>query len=117
VDDEYKRILINSMVSCMFARASYGPDRIGECLESVGLADVAANLGTAGKAMQALRWNLKCRTGFDVHAVRIPKRYSEVVTWKGGIDEAYMNDVRRRYEQAILDMAAKAPAISGGEEG
>jgi aldehyde:ferredoxin oxidoreductase len=49
--------------------------------------------------------------------VRIPKRYSEVVTWKGGIDEAYMNDVRRRYEQAILDMAAKAPAVSGGEEG
>lgn len=113
VDDEYKRILINCMVSCLFARASYGPDRIAECLESVGLTDVAANLSHAGKAMQSLRWKLKCSTGFDVHAVRIPKRFTEVVTWKGGIDTVYMDDLRSRYSQAILQMAGVEPNLKG----
>ncbi|GFM35944.1 aldehyde ferredoxin oxidoreductase N-terminal domain-containing protein [Desulfovibrio psychrotolerans] len=108
VDDEYKRTLINSMVSCMFARASYGPERIAECLESLGLGDVAANLSTAGRNMQNLRWSLKCRTGFDVHAVRIPKRFTEVVTWKGGIDMAYMEELRGMYAQEILRMASQA---------
>lgn len=108
VDDEYKRTLINSMVSCMFARASYGPERIAECLDSLGLGDVAANLATAGRNMQNLRWSLKCRTGFDVHAVRIPKRFTEVVTWKGGIDMAYMEELRGLYAQEILRMASQA---------
>lgn len=108
VDDEYKRTLINSMVSCMFARASYGPERIAECLDSLGLGDVAANLATAGRNMQNLRWSLKCRTGFDVHAVRIPKRFTEVVTWKGGIDMAYMEELRGMYAQEILRMASQA---------
>ncbi len=108
VDDEYKRTLINSMVSCMFARASYGPERIAECLDSLGLGDVAANLATAGRNMQNLRWSLKCRTGFNVHAVRIPKRFTEVVTWKGGIDMAYMEELRGMYAQEILRMASQA---------
>ena len=108
VDDEYKRTLINSMVSCMFARASYGPERIAECLDSLGLGDVAANLATAGRNMQNLRWSLKCRTGFNVHAVRIPKRFTEVVTWKGGIDMAYMEELRGMYAQEILRMASLA---------
>jgi len=108
VDDEYKRTLINSMVSCMFARASYGPERIAECLDSLGLGEVAANLSTAGRNMQNLRWSLKCRTGFDVNSVRIPKRFTEVVTWKGGIDMAYMEELRGMYAQEILRMASQA---------
>ncbi len=116
VDDEYKRILINCMVSCMFARATYGPERIAECLASVGLTDLADGLETAGRAVQALRWKLKFDTGFDVDAVRIPKRYTEVVTWKGAIDTTYMDAVRTTYAAAIRELAASGQPMSGSED-
>jgi len=33
-----------------------------------------------------LRWKIRISTGFDPAAVKIPKRFTEVTTWKGKVD-------------------------------
>lgn len=111
VDDEHKRVLINCMVSCMFARKAYTPERLQEALSSLGMTEAADALTDAGRMVQRERWRLKIATGYDVNAVRIPKRFKEVVTWKGPVDVAYMDALKQRYARAILEMAA----AGGGE--
>lgn len=105
LEDERGRIYINSMVGCLFSRGTYGPEKLKEALTAAGFDKLADNLEAAGVYIQELRWQLKCKTGFDVDAVKIPKRFSEVVTWKGEIDTDYMNDVAQQYAIAIKKMA------------
>jgi aldehyde:ferredoxin oxidoreductase len=50
---------------------------------------------------------LKCRmkTGFDPESVRIPKRFKQVVTWKGPMDMNYLDSLQKDYAQTIREMA------------
>jgi aldehyde:ferredoxin oxidoreductase len=105
VDDERQRCGLISMVSCLFARQVYKPEVLGRALEAMGHAEVAANLDSASAKVQALRWKTKFATGFDPMSVKIPKRYLEVVTWKGPMDEAYLGQLRQAYGVEISKMA------------
>lgn len=108
LDDEYKRLTINCMVACLFARKAYPPERLQEALASLGMRAEADALPESGRAMQALRWSLKFRTGFRPENVRIPKRFTEVVTWKGPMDVDYMDAVRQAYTSELYRMVVDA---------
>ncbi len=114
VQDEHDRVILTSMVACLFARKLYTLETLQSCLASVGLDAVAGNLSQAGAAMQALRWRLKCATGFAPEKAHIPRRYTEITTWKGKVDSAYMQDIQERYAREILRMAkAASPSADG----
>ncbi|TVM17967.1 aldehyde ferredoxin oxidoreductase [Oceanidesulfovibrio indonesiensis] len=106
VEDEQGRMELCSMVSCLFARSVYTHDALQEALAAVELTDMADNLTQASANVQQLRWKLKIATGFDPHAVKIPKRFTEVETWRGKIDETFMWDVQKNYADAIMKMAS-----------
>lgn len=106
VDDERGRVMLTSMVSCLFARKIYSHERVSEALASVGFNDAADNLDTVAGDMQRLRWRLKLACGYDPREVRIPKRFMEVVTWKGGMDADYLAALREAYAKSILDLGA-----------
>jgi aldehyde:ferredoxin oxidoreductase len=42
--------------------------------------------------------------GFDPMAVKIPKRFLEVTTWKGQADPGYLENLRLAYAKAISEM-------------
>ncbi len=107
VKDEAGRCVLTSMVGCLFARGVYTNDRLTQALGSLGYADVAANLGPASEAIQRLRWRLRLRSGYDPMGATIPKRYAEVVTWKGAIDEAYMEELRQTYAARIVELGTE----------
>ena len=107
VKDEAGRCVLTSMVGCLFARGVYTNDRLIQALTSLGYADAAANLGPAGEEIQRLRWRLRLRSGYDPVGSAIPKRYGEVVTWKGPIDAAYMEELRRAYAGKIVELGAE----------
>ena len=44
VSDEQERVLLTSMVSCLFARGVYKPDLLAECLNTLGYATLADNM-------------------------------------------------------------------------
>jgi aldehyde:ferredoxin oxidoreductase len=106
--DEAGRCLLTSMVSCLFARGVYTEARLAECLKSVGYARLAEDTAAVARRIQSARWRLRLETGFEPEAAAIPKRFTEVETWKGPIDARYLSDLKALYSRRIRAMAAEA---------
>ena len=104
VEDERDRILLTSMVACLFARKVYTADLLADCLETIGYQNLAADMPAAAKAAQQLRWRNRLATGFAPENVTIPQRYSEITTWKGRTDEEYLEGLQRAYAEKIIAM-------------
>lgn len=102
VQDEQARVLLTSMVSCLFARGVYGDQVLSDCLRSLGHLNLADGLGDVSRNVRKLRWRTRLRTGFDPKTVSIPRRFLEVETWRGRIDSAYLNALKDAYAAAIL---------------
>ena len=105
VEDERARVLLTSMVSCLFARGVYGDQVLSDCLRSVGYTTLADSINTVSCHAQKLRWQARLRTGFDPRTVSIPKRFLEVETWRGRIDGTYLDSLKDAYAEAILTLA------------
>lgn len=108
LEDEEKRVMLTSMVSCLFARNAYPFEKVTEALNAVGLPEIAANLGAATTASTRLRWKLKFQTGFKPEEIIIPKRFMEVVNWKGQTDPVYLERLRKAYVERIRHLAGDA---------
>lgn len=109
MDEERNRVLATCMVGCLFARKVYTPQQLQQCLEVTGHGELGEGLEERAAAVQAKRWELKCASGFVPEDVRIPKRFREIVTWKGEMDTAYMDRLGQAYARKIQEMAAAAP--------
>lgn len=104
VEDERDRILLTSMVACLFARKVYTADLLADCLETIGYRNLAANMEATAKTVQQLRWQNRLDTGFLPEKVTIPQRYGEVTTLKGRTDETYLKELQRAYAEKIIAM-------------
>jgi aldehyde:ferredoxin oxidoreductase len=105
IQDERARVLLTSMVSCLFARGVYGEQVLSDCLRSVGYTALADRTGAVSSHVQKLRWQARLRTGFDPRTVSIPKRFLEIETWRGKIDGAYLDALMKAYAGAIQTLA------------
>jgi aldehyde:ferredoxin oxidoreductase len=105
VNDEKGRVFLTSMVSCLFARSVYTDEVLGNCLRSVGYGTLADNMGKISEDIQRLRWKMRVRTGYRPESVSIPKRFTEITTWKGQIDKAFLASLKDEYSRRILEMA------------
>jgi aldehyde:ferredoxin oxidoreductase len=110
VKDEQGRVLLTSMVACLFARGVYTDALLADCLKSVGYATLADSLGAVSKNIQKLRWQARVATGYRLEEVTIPKRFLEITTGKGTMDEKYLASLKEQYAMAIRDLAAPAEA-------
>ncbi len=104
VEDERSRMELCSMVSCLFARGVYKTEKVQEALKSLHLDEMADALPESAGLVQRARWRHKTATGFDPRAVTIPKRFTEIETWRGAIDVPFMESVQRAYADAIMEM-------------
>jgi aldehyde:ferredoxin oxidoreductase len=102
--DEQDRVLLTSMVVCLFAREVYTDELLAHCLNSLGYTTLADNMHQVAQHIQKLRWRLRLATGFDPTAVKIPKRFTEITTWKGNIDKKYLNNLKKEYAKRILEL-------------
>jgi aldehyde:ferredoxin oxidoreductase len=109
VKDEQERVLLTSMVACLFARGVYSDALLADCLNSVGQGALAENLGAVSRNILHLRWKTRIATGYRPEDVTIPKRFLEITTAKGSIDGAYLASLKEEYAKAIRSLAL-APA-------
>lgn len=105
VEDERGRVLLTSMVACLFARSVYTDDQLAGCLKSVGYNSLAENLGSVSRNIQQLRWKIRLATGFKPEEVIVPKRFYEVTTAKGPVDGAFFSGITEEYAKAIRGLA------------
>lgn len=106
LEDERERVVLTSMVACLFARKVYGAGTLRECLTVLGGRELADGLDDASGFIQKLRWQARARGGFDPLHVTIPKRFLEVTTWKGKTDPQYLENLRVAYAEAINGLCA-----------
>jgi aldehyde:ferredoxin oxidoreductase len=99
--EEQQRVLLCSMVSCLFARKVYTLERLTAALHSLGLEEMAENLETKASAIQAKRWELRFKTGFDPASIPIPQRFRQMVTGKGPLDENYLDQLMETYKKRL----------------
>ena len=105
VKDEQDRAFLTSMVACLFARSVYSDALLSECLHSVSYDELADNIGQASRYIQKLRWQTRISTGFDPRTLQIPKRFSEVTTWKGPADPVFLQALKGAYAERIMDLS------------
>jgi aldehyde:ferredoxin oxidoreductase len=106
VKDEQGRVFLTSMLACLFARGVYNDELLGKCLNSVGYTDLAGSISDVSRHIQKLRWKTRFATGFDPKSVSIPKRFTEIVTWKGAIDAEYMQSLKGEYAKRLIELSA-----------
>jgi aldehyde:ferredoxin oxidoreductase len=104
LEEERQRVGLTCMVACLFARKVYEEDLVRECLSSLGYEDLAQGLPEISRSVQIARWKLKFATGYDPAKITIPKRFSEITTWKGPIDGELMDGLAQTYREAIQDL-------------
>jgi aldehyde:ferredoxin oxidoreductase len=109
VKDEEGRVLLTSMVSCLFAREVYKEPLLADCLKSLGYGTMADQMGEMARRIQQLRWQIRLATGYAPTQVKIPKRFTEVTTWKGQVNQEFMETLREKYAQRILELGKKEP--------
>ena len=107
VKDEQGRVLLTSMVACLFAREVYKDELLADCLNSLGYTSLADNMQQVAQHIQKLRWRLRLATGFDPATVKIPKRFTEITTWKGPIDLKFLKELKEEYSKRILQLGKK----------
>ena len=110
IADESSRCLLTSMVACLFARGVYTEARIAEALASVGYTGLAAAVGPVSAHIQRERWRVRVATGYRPEEISIPKRFREVVTWKGPVDAEYLERLQGEYSRRIRGMAEETPS-------
>lgn len=105
IRDEQSRVVLTSLVACLFARGVYKDEVVRDMLASVGYGELAGALDAVGETIQRIRWKTRFATGFDPETVSIPRRFQEVVTWKGKIDGVYLEELKKEYGRAIRQVA------------
>jgi aldehyde:ferredoxin oxidoreductase len=105
IRDEQDRVLLTSMVSCLFAREIYKRDLLAACLDTLGYQTLSVTLETVSETVRNLRWKMRLATGFDPSAVEIPGRFMEITTWKGGMNESFMHGLKSAYAKKIRKFA------------
>jgi len=105
VKDEQGRVLLTSMVACLFARNVYSDELLATCLKTVGYSFLAENLPTISRRIQQLRWENRFACGFRPEDITIPKRFYEIETLKGPVDPAFFDLLIKEYGKAIRQLA------------
>jgi aldehyde:ferredoxin oxidoreductase len=104
VKDEQGRVLLTSMVACLFARGVYADAVLADCLRSVGYGTLADTLGPVSRNIQQLRWKTRLAAGYRPEDVSIPKRFFEITTSKGPIDGLFLSSLKDQYARVIRDL-------------
>lgn len=113
IDDEPGRVLLTSMVSCLFARSIYDDEQLAACLRSVGYTSIAESMQYIGENIRRLRWQVRHDTGFHPDNFSIPKRFYSVKTWKGPVDPAYMDALKNEYGKRLMALINEKRMIVG----
>ncbi|OPY01519.1 MAG: Aldehyde ferredoxin oxidoreductase, domains 2 & 3 [Syntrophus sp. PtaB.Bin001] len=108
--DEQGRVLLTSMVACLFARNVYTDELLATCLKTVGYGTLAENLGPVARHIQQLRWKTRFACGFKPEDIIMPERFYEIETLKGPIDRAFFDGLIQEYARAIRELAGTGSA-------
>lgn len=111
IADEPARAFLTSMVGCLFARSVYSEEVLAACLQAVGFETLSASIPETAEYIRTLRWKVRAETGFDPDNFSIPKRFYQVKTWKGPVDQNYLDSLKSEYGKRIQALIAEGNKV------
>jgi aldehyde:ferredoxin oxidoreductase len=112
IEEERRRVQLTCMVSCLFARSVYSEERLQDALAALGYPGVAEALAPQSRVVQATRWKLKFVTGYNPQSITIPRRFREVQTWKGALDETFLEALSEGYKNSIMELGDRSEQVA-----
>jgi aldehyde:ferredoxin oxidoreductase len=104
LEEESWRQVLASLVVCFFARKVYDEETIARALSTVGFEWSGTDLKHLGAEVLRRKYDFKFREGFDLEAVRIPRRILETPAPVDGFDEDFLRRAISSYRQGIIDL-------------
>ncbi|MDO9593190.1 MAG: aldehyde ferredoxin oxidoreductase C-terminal domain-containing protein [Erysipelotrichaceae bacterium] len=98
-DEELHRCLLNSMITCLFARRLYDKPTLVTALCSIGESYSVETLENIAIEIYKTKLRVKRRMGFEQTKIQLPKRFFET---RGGttlLDEATFYDMVLKYDE------------------
>ena len=90
VSEEQRRQVLSSLVVCFFAQGLYRPETVARALSVVGLNVGKDSLERIGRDVLRQKYSFKCREGFSIDDLRIPRRVFEIRSLVRDWDEEYV---------------------------
>lgn len=75
----------------------------------MGYSILADSIDAVSSNIQKLRWQTRLTTAFNPASVSIPKRFTEVTTWKCKVDGEFLTALKGAYDKRILKLAPELP--------
>jgi aldehyde:ferredoxin oxidoreductase len=102
--EESWRQVLTSLVVCLFARGVYTEPVVLDTLAQAGFSCTAADLQTLGRDVLQRKNQFKQREGFDLEAVRIPRRILETPSPIGTIDERFVRQTLTEFKAKLSEV-------------
>jgi len=87
------------MVACLFARNVYTYENIIEALRCIGIEKTEEDLKELGRDIFRKKYELKKKFGFKFEDLRIPKRFFEISSTTGKLEEERVRRAIELYRQ------------------
>ena len=104
MNEELERCMLNSLVMCLFARKVYNREVILSALNSVGYNLTHDNLTAIAHRTYAAKLRVKKAFGFDLNNIELPKRFFEVPTMHGMLDESVAYEILSKFREKTLNL-------------
>lgn len=107
MEEEAWRMVLNSLVVCLFARGIYRPETVSRALAPLGIRLSPEELRELGWRIYAERMRLKVDMGFDPAGLRVPERIYETESPHGAITPEFMSRALRRFRERLEELAQR----------
>lgn len=99
--EEKERCMLNSLIICLFARKAYDRQTIMSALNSIGREVTDQELTDIGEQIYKTKLRIKEKLGFEMTAVKLPKRLFETKSFFGHLDEETTYRLIQKYNDKI----------------
>ncbi len=107
-DEGVWRMVMNSLVACLFARKVYDVKTICEALESVGIEWSAEQIGEFSHRLHGLKYLFKEKCGFTFDKLALPEKLTRVYMSNGKVDQEMFKrglEIYRKFVESDMEMA------------
>lgn len=101
-NEELLRCLLNSMISCLFARRLYDTETLILALNSIGEFHTEETLNACAVEIFKSKMRLKKRMGFDLTRMQLPRRFFETPGGETLLEETALYDMILKFNEKCL---------------
>jgi aldehyde:ferredoxin oxidoreductase len=95
------RMILNSLVACLFSRKVYDINTIVESLNAVGIDWSADRLTALSHRIHGLKYLFKVQNGFTFDKLALPEKLSRVYMTNGKVDQERFRKGLELYEMLV----------------